>query len=62
MREQPISLLEKLQKCVMNHDTIVISAITYSKMRFGAIGKKASVWLMLSVNALTRFWHGIKRR
>ncbi|MFF0977144.1 type II toxin-antitoxin system VapC family toxin, partial [Proteus mirabilis] len=42
MREQPISLLEKLQKCVMNHDTIVISAITYSEMRFGAIGKKAS--------------------
>lgn len=42
MREQPVSLLEKLQKCVMNHDTIVISAITYSEMRFGAIGKKAS--------------------
>ncbi|EPT0530255.1 PIN domain-containing protein [Proteus mirabilis] len=42
MREQPISLLEKLQKCVMNHDTIVISAITYSEMRFGAIGKQAS--------------------
>lgn len=42
MREQPISLLEKLQKCVMNHDTIVISAITYSEMRFGAIGKKTS--------------------
>lgn len=42
MREQPISLLEKLQKCVMNNDTIVISAITYSEMRFGAIGKKAS--------------------
>ncbi|EGT3611590.1 type II toxin-antitoxin system VapC family toxin [Morganella morganii] len=42
MREQPVSLLEKLQKCVMNHDTIVISAITYSEMRFGTIGKKAS--------------------
>lgn len=42
MREQPVSLLEKLQKCVMNYDTIVISAITYSEMRFGAIGKKAS--------------------
>lgn len=42
MREQPISMLEKLQKCVMNNDTIVISAITYSEMRFGAIGKKAS--------------------
>lgn len=40
MREQPISLLGKLQKCVMNHDTIVISAITYSEMRFGAIGNK----------------------
>jgi len=42
MREQPISLLEKLQKCVMNNNSIVISAITYSEMRFGAIGKKAS--------------------
>lgn len=42
MREQPVSLLEKLQECVMNHHTIVISAITYSEMRFGAIGKKAS--------------------
>lgn len=42
MREQPVSLLEKLQECVMNRDTIVISAITYAEMRFGAIGKKAS--------------------
>lgn len=42
MREQPLFLLEKLQECVLNRDSIVVSAITYSEMRFGAIGKKAS--------------------
>ncbi|MDE1473898.1 type II toxin-antitoxin system VapC family toxin [Xenorhabdus bovienii] len=42
MREKPVYLLEKLQECVMKRHTIVVSAITYSEMRFGAIGKKAS--------------------
>ncbi|MGO2334041.1 type II toxin-antitoxin system VapC family toxin [Providencia sp.] len=42
MREQPIYLLEKLQDCVMKRYSIVVSAITYSEMRFGAVGKKAS--------------------
>ncbi len=31
-----------LQNHVINKDRIVISAITYAELRFGAIGKKAS--------------------
>ena len=42
MREQPVSVLNSLQIHVENRDRIVISAITYSELRFGAIGKKAS--------------------
>ena len=42
MREQPLSVLNALQAHVENRDRIVISAITYSELRFGAIGKKAS--------------------
>ncbi|PHM50896.1 type II toxin-antitoxin system VapC family toxin [Xenorhabdus miraniensis] len=42
MREQPIAVINQLQKCVMNNYSIVVSAITYSEMRFGAVGKKAS--------------------
>jgi tRNA(fMet)-specific endonuclease VapC len=42
MRERPIHLLKVLQEHVENKDRIVVSAITYAEMRFGAIGKKAS--------------------
>ncbi|MBE0362115.1 hypothetical protein PULV_a3914 [Pseudoalteromonas ulvae UL12] len=42
MREQPISVLQKLQGAISNQSRIVISAITYAEMRFGSIGKKAS--------------------
>ena len=42
MREHPISVLQKLQKEVNKQNKIVVSAITYAEMRFGAIGKKAS--------------------
>ena len=42
MRHHPISALEKLQEEAAKGSRIVISAITYSEMRFGAIGKKAS--------------------
>lgn len=41
MREHPVSVLEKLSHIATRHK-IVISAITYAEMRFGAIGKKAS--------------------
>ncbi|NHB95636.1 type II toxin-antitoxin system VapC family toxin [Photorhabdus stackebrandtii] len=42
MREQPANVLHKLQQCVLYRHEIVISAITYAEMKFGAIGKKAS--------------------
>ena len=43
MREQPFALTEKLQQCVLRRERIVVSAITYAEMRFGAIGKKSSL-------------------
>lgn len=42
MREQPLSVLERLQQTVERQHRIVISAITYSEMRFGEVGKKSS--------------------
>lgn len=42
MREHPLYLLKVLQAHVENKERIVVSAITYAEMRFGAIGKKAS--------------------
>lgn len=42
MRERPLHLLKVLQAHVENKERIVVSAITYAEMRFGAIGKKAS--------------------
>jgi tRNA(fMet)-specific endonuclease VapC len=42
MREHPVSVLQKLQAEVAKQNRIVISAITYAEMRYGAIGKKAS--------------------
>ncbi len=42
MRERPKTLLKVLQGHVENKDRLVISAITYAELRFGAIGKKAS--------------------
>jgi len=42
MREQPLLTLQKLHACSAQKHPIVVSAITYAEMRFGAIGKKAS--------------------
>jgi len=42
MRERPQGVLTALQVHTTNRDRIVISAITYAELRFGAIGKKAS--------------------
>lgn len=42
MKNHPEEVLEKLQKMVNTRHRIVISAITYSELRYGAIGKKAS--------------------
>ncbi|TCB96660.1 PIN domain-containing protein [Kosakonia quasisacchari] len=42
MREQPEAVINRLEQAVMRNHRIVVSAITYAEMRFGAIGKKAS--------------------
>lgn len=42
IRERPETLLKVLQGHVENKHRLVISAITYAELRFGAIGKKAS--------------------
>jgi tRNA(fMet)-specific endonuclease VapC len=42
MRERPAALLFTLQQHVEQRHRIVLSAITYAELRFGAIGKKAS--------------------
>ncbi|AOI93964.1 twitching motility protein PilT [Burkholderia pseudomultivorans] len=42
MRERPAAVLSRLQACVDAQHRIVVSAITYAEMRFGAIGRKAS--------------------
>ncbi|HHZ6466165.1 TPA: type II toxin-antitoxin system VapC family toxin, partial [Escherichia coli] len=41
MREQPEALLKHLEQSVLRGHRIVVSAITYSEMRFGATGPKA---------------------
>lgn len=42
MREQPATLLNHLEQAAHRRHRIVVSAITYAEMRFGAAGKKAS--------------------
>lgn len=42
MREQPKAVIRRLEQAVLRNHRIVVSAITYAEMRFGAIGKKAS--------------------
>ncbi|MXN73594.1 PIN domain-containing protein [Burkholderia sp. 4701] len=42
MRERPPAVVSRLQSCVDAQHRIVVSAVTYAEMRFGAIGRKAS--------------------
>lgn len=42
MREQPEALIRRLKQTVLRNNAVVVSAITYAEMRFGATGKKAS--------------------
>ena len=51
MREQPVSVLTTLQRHVENRDRIVVSAIRYAELRFGAIGKKESLKHTVIVDA-----------
>ncbi len=51
MREQPEAVIARLEQAVLRNHRIVVSAITYAEMRFGAIGKKASPRHALLVEA-----------
>ncbi len=51
MREQPEAVITRLEQSVLRGHRIVVSAITYAEMRFGAIGKKASPRHVLLVDA-----------
>jgi len=42
IREQPEAVLKRLEQAVLRNQRIVISAITYSELRFGATGPKAA--------------------
>ena len=42
MREQPEAVLKHLEQAVLRNQRIVIPAITYAEMRFGATGPKVS--------------------
>ena len=38
LRDQPEAVLKRLEQAVLRNQRIVVSAITYSEMRFGATG------------------------
>lgn len=59
MREQPESILKALQAEVNKQNRIVVSAITYAEMRFGAIGKKASPRHNQLVDAFLKRLNGV---
>ena len=50
IRNHPQEVIKKLQETVNNRQPIVVSAITYSELKYGAIGKKASPNLVEIVN------------
>ena len=42
MREQPETVIKRLEQAVLRNHRVVVSAITYAEMCFGATGPKAS--------------------
>ncbi|NGM86902.1 type II toxin-antitoxin system VapC family toxin [Parapusillimonas sp. SGNA-6] len=54
MRERPESVLARLENAVTSQHRIVVSAITYSEMRFGALGSRASPKVSGMVDAFVR--------
>lgn len=51
MREQPETVIKRLEQVVLRGHRIVVSAVTYAEMRFGAAGPKASPRHMQLVDA-----------
>jgi tRNA(fMet)-specific endonuclease VapC len=54
VRERPDSVLARLEKAVTSQHRIVVSAITYSEMRFGALSPKASPKVRSMIDALVQ--------
>lgn len=58
-REQPLLVLQRLQQARQQRQAIVISAITYAEMRFGATSRKASAKHIAMVEAFLLRLDGI---
>ncbi len=54
MRERPPAVLARLEGAVARQHRIVVSAITYSEMRFGAISPRASPRVAAMVDAFVQ--------
>jgi tRNA(fMet)-specific endonuclease VapC len=54
MREHSLTVIEHLELAVQNRSRIVVSAITYAEMRYGAIGLKASAKIESMVNSFIK--------
>jgi tRNA(fMet)-specific endonuclease VapC len=59
MRKRPPSVLEKMSQVVSTQSRIVVSAITYSELRFGAIHPKASPKIGPMVDAFIQRLDGV---
>jgi tRNA(fMet)-specific endonuclease VapC len=59
MRERPSEVLEKLSHAVHARHRIVVSAITYSELRFGSIAPKASPKIPGMVDAFVQRREGV---
>jgi len=62
MREHPDAVIRRLAAEVERGNRIVISAITYSEMRFGQIGKKASPKHKVLVDEFVRRFYALIAR
>ncbi|CAK8743146.1 hypothetical protein SODG_006282 [Sodalis praecaptivus] len=62
MRELPVGVITRLEQAVLRRQRVVVSAITYAEMRFGAVGKKPRrvmrCWLSRSASGWMRYWLG----
>ena len=54
MREKPLSVLQQLQEASQSQCRLVISAITYAELQYGAASKKASPKHQILVNAFVQ--------
>lgn len=59
MRERPLAVLMRLEQAVTAQHRIVVSAITYSEMWFGAINPKASPKVAGMVEAFVQRLDGV---